>query len=66
MQKSEKALEPEFQGLTRAPQGFEHIKFQTTDTANSHTCGQTDVLTLANGILSFGFLIIIIRKPSRQ
>lgn len=48
------------------PQGFEHIKFQTTDTANSHTCGQTDVLTLANGILSFGFLIIIIRKPSRQ
>ena len=68
MRKSEnkKTLEPEFQGLSVPPQGFGHIKLQATDTANPHTCGQADVLTLANGILSFGFLTIVIRKPSRQ
>ncbi|WP_156963118.1 hypothetical protein [Bifidobacterium stellenboschense] len=48
------------------PQGFEHIELQTTDTAKLHTCGQTNALTLTGNILPFGFLTIIIRKPSRQ
>lgn len=68
MQKSEnkKLWNRSSKVLSVSPQGFGHIKLQATDTANPHTCGQADVLTLANGILSFGFLTIVIRKPSRQ